>query len=77
VCIDRCFLFWQVFVVGHDWGAAVGYQLCLLRPDRVKAYVSLGIAYIPRESGEADARTNQSRKASYAEGFYMIRFQVS
>ncbi|GLT27538.1 hypothetical protein SLA2020_025250 [Shorea laevis] len=28
----------KVFVVGHDWGATIGWYLCLFRPDKVKAY---------------------------------------
>ncbi|KAH0864735.1 hypothetical protein HID58_081946 [Brassica napus] len=26
----------QAFVSGHDWGATIGWSLCLFRPDRVK-----------------------------------------
>ncbi|EAY92419.1 hypothetical protein OsI_14153 [Oryza sativa Indica Group] len=36
----------QVFVVGHDWGAIVSWNLCLLRPDRVRALVNLSVAFI-------------------------------
>jgi pimeloyl-ACP methyl ester carboxylesterase len=27
----------RVFLVGHDWGAAMAWYFCLLKPDRVKA----------------------------------------
>jgi len=37
-----------VFVVGHDWGAIVSWNLCLLRPDRVRALVNLSVAFSPR-----------------------------
>ncbi|GLU18953.1 hypothetical protein SLE2022_352270 [Rubroshorea leprosula] len=30
----------KVFLVGHDWGAIIGWFLCLFRPDRVKAFIS-------------------------------------
>ncbi|KAL4370223.1 hypothetical protein AHAS_Ahas06G0044300 [Arachis hypogaea] len=28
----------KVFLVGHDWGAIIGWYLCLFRPELVKAY---------------------------------------
>ncbi|KAE8684091.1 multicystatin-like [Hibiscus syriacus] len=28
----------RVFLVAHDWGAIIGWYLCLFRPDRVKAF---------------------------------------
>ncbi|KAI3787192.1 hypothetical protein L1987_41473 [Smallanthus sonchifolius] len=31
----------KVFVVGHDWGALITWNLCMFRLDRVKALVSL------------------------------------
>ncbi len=31
----------RVRVIGHDWGALVGFQLCLRHPDRVKQFISL------------------------------------
>ncbi|CAI0423391.1 unnamed protein product [Linum tenue] len=34
----------KVFLVGHDWGAAMAWYFCRLRPDRVTAVVNLSIA---------------------------------
>ncbi len=31
----------RVRVIGHDWGALVGFQLCLEHPDRVAQFISL------------------------------------
>lgn len=31
----------QVAVVGHDWGAIAGFELCLVHPDRVSACVAI------------------------------------
>ncbi len=31
----------RVFLVGHDWGARVGFRLCLQRPERVLGFVAL------------------------------------
>jgi pimeloyl-ACP methyl ester carboxylesterase len=33
----------QVQLVGHDWGAAVGWQLAALYPDRVTRYVAMSV----------------------------------
>ncbi|KAF6176039.1 hypothetical protein GIB67_021288 [Kingdonia uniflora] len=59
-------------VVGHDWGAMMAWYLCLIRPDIVKAMVSLSVPYF---------RRNPSMK--FVEGFrvfcgddyYICRFQ--
>lgn len=31
----------RVHLVGHDWGAVVGFRLCLSHPDRVRSYLCL------------------------------------
>ncbi|WP_214466394.1 alpha/beta fold hydrolase [Microbacterium flavescens] len=33
----------QVDLVGHDWGALVGFDLCLAHPDRVRRYVAIAV----------------------------------
>lgn len=33
----------QVCLIAHDWGALLGYELCLRAPHRVRKYVSLGV----------------------------------
>ncbi|KAM3688505.1 hypothetical protein ACJW31_10G155400 [Castanea mollissima] len=38
----------QVFLVAHDWGAIMGWYLCLFKPERVKAFVCLGVPFTPR-----------------------------
>jgi pimeloyl-ACP methyl ester carboxylesterase len=32
-------------VVGHDWGAAVGWMLCMTAPQRVEQYVALSVGH--------------------------------
>jgi pimeloyl-ACP methyl ester carboxylesterase len=61
----------QVFVAGHDWGAQVAWHLCLLRPDRVRAVVSLGVPYFPRAP-----RPVTELFAARGDGFYITQFQV-
>ncbi|KAK3159992.1 hypothetical protein QOZ80_1BG0053890 [Eleusine coracana subsp. coracana] len=63
----------QVFVVGHDWGAIVAWQLCLLRPDLVRALVNLSVAYQPRAPDGSPPI--QAIKALCGEDHYMCVFQ--
>uniref|UniRef100_A0ACD5VS60 Uncharacterized protein n=1 Tax=Avena sativa TaxID=4498 RepID=A0ACD5VS60_AVESA len=62
----------QVFVAGHDWGANVAWQLCLLRPDLVRALVNLSLVYNPRRS---EGTPLQAIRAFCGEDHYMCRFQ--
>ncbi|XP_020593143.1 uncharacterized protein LOC110033488 [Phalaenopsis equestris] len=62
----------KVFVVGHDWGAVVAWNLCVLRPDRVKALVNLSVAFSPRNPAR---RPLDSLRALYGDDYYMCRFQ--
>lgn len=63
----------QVFVVGHDWGPIIGWDLCLFRPDRVKAYVAVSVPFRPRRP---EGSLLQSCRDEYGDGFYMAKFQV-
>ncbi|KAH7278800.1 hypothetical protein KP509_38G056800 [Ceratopteris richardii] len=38
----------KVFVVGHDWGATIAWQMTIFRPDRVIALANLSVYYTPR-----------------------------
>ncbi|XP_047050089.1 epoxide hydrolase A-like [Lolium rigidum] len=60
----------KVFVVGHDLGAQVAWHLCLLRPDRVRAVVVLGVPYFPRAP-----RPATEIFAALGDGFYITQFQ--
>jgi pimeloyl-ACP methyl ester carboxylesterase len=33
----------QIDLIGHDWGAWVGYRLCLEHPERIRRYLALNI----------------------------------
>ena len=35
----------RVRVIGHDWGALLGFQLCLTQPDRVRAFVAMAVPH--------------------------------
>ncbi|KAL7003111.1 Hydrolase [Sarracenia purpurea var. burkii] len=62
----------QVFVVAHDWGAMIGWYLCLFRPDLVKAYVSLTVPFRPRHPA---MKPVQTMRALFGDDYYMCRFQ--
>ena len=38
----------QVFLVAQDWGAIMGWYLCMFKPERVKAFVCLSVPFTPR-----------------------------
>jgi pimeloyl-ACP methyl ester carboxylesterase len=61
----------QVFVVGQDLGAQVAWHLCLLRPDRVRGVVVLGVPYFPRGPCPPTELF-----AALGDGFYITQFQV-
>ncbi|KAJ4954878.1 hypothetical protein NE237_011661 [Protea cynaroides] len=62
----------KVFVVAHDWGALIAWNLCLLRPDRVKAFVSLCIQFVPRHPS---VKPIDRVRAALGDDYYMCRFQ--
>uniref|UniRef100_A0A0E0P3F8 soluble epoxide hydrolase n=1 Tax=Oryza rufipogon TaxID=4529 RepID=A0A0E0P3F8_ORYRU len=62
----------QVFVVGHDWGAIVSWNLCLLRPDRVRALVNLSVAFMPRRPAE---KPLDYFRGAFGDDYYVCRFQ--
>ncbi|KAM7469870.1 hypothetical protein LguiA_008053 [Lonicera macranthoides] len=62
----------RVYVVGHDWGALIGWYLCLFRPDKVKAYVCLTVPFRPRHPS---LKPLQLLKGAFGEDYYMCRFQ--
>ncbi|KAK1438419.1 hypothetical protein QVD17_04228 [Tagetes erecta] len=62
----------KVFVVGHDWGAIIAWNLCLFRPDKVKALVSLSVHFIPRNP---QRKPVDNFRLAYGDAHYICRFQ--
>nr|XP_043638797.1 epoxide hydrolase A-like [Erigeron canadensis]XP_043638798.1 epoxide hydrolase A-like [Erigeron canadensis]XP_043638799.1 epoxide hydrolase A-like [Erigeron canadensis] len=62
----------KVFVVGHDWGAYIAWILCVFRPDRVKALVTLSVPYF---SWNPMGHMIDLMRAVYGPDHYMVRFQ--
>ena len=63
----------QMFLVGHDWDALIGWYLCMLRPDTVKAYVCLSVPFYRRNRNRSIV---DGRRALYGDDYYICRFQV-
>lgn len=63
----------QVFLVAQDWGAWMGWNLCLFRPERVKAFVCLGVPFQPRNP---NMQPVERMRAFFGDDYYMCRFQV-
>jgi pimeloyl-ACP methyl ester carboxylesterase len=57
----------RAHVVGHDWGAAVGWSLASFMPDRVEQLVSMSVGHM---SAFASAAIEQREKS-----WYMLFFQ--
>jgi len=64
----------QVFLVGHDWGAIMGWNLCLFRPEKIKAFVSLSVPYMPRNP---KMKPIDAMRALYGDDYFICRFQVN
>ncbi|CAL5194772.1 unnamed protein product [Lathyrus oleraceus] len=62
----------QVFLVGHDWGAIIGWYVCLFRPERIKAYVSLSVPHLPRNP---KIKPVDGMRALFGDDYYICRFQ--
>ncbi|EFJ38029.1 hypothetical protein SELMODRAFT_266570 [Selaginella moellendorffii] len=62
----------QAVLVGHDWGAIIAWNFCMLRPERVKGIVALSVPFSPRNPHISPV---QRFEKLIGEGFYYCRFQ--
>lgn len=60
----------QAILVGHDLGASLSWQICLLYPAKVKAVVALSIPY----GGRALTRPTDHMKKVYGNNFFYILY---
>ena len=58
----------KVRLVGHDWGAAVGCQMCMQQPNRVDRYAALAVGH---PTAYAHGGVVQKLKA-----YYILFFQI-
>ncbi|XP_010546737.1 PREDICTED: bifunctional epoxide hydrolase 2 [Tarenaya hassleriana] len=63
----------QVFLVGHDWGALVGWYLCQFRPDKIRAYACLSVPFRARNP---KIKQVDGLRAAFGEYYYICRFQA-
>lgn len=62
----------QAVVVGHDWGAALAWQVARLHPDLVRAVACLSVPY----GGPAPEPPTETMKRKFGDFFfYMLYFQ--
>ncbi|KAD3338168.1 hypothetical protein E3N88_33689 [Mikania micrantha] len=62
----------KVYLVGHDWGAIISWYMCLFRPDRIKALVSMSVVYTPRNPL---VKPMDLFRKTFGDDFYICRFQ--
>ncbi|XP_075656713.1 epoxide hydrolase 1-like isoform X2 [Castanea sativa] len=62
----------QVFLVAHDWGAIMGWYLCLFKPERVKAFVCLSVPFTPRSP---QMKPMDRMRGFFEDDYYICRFQ--
>ncbi|XP_022991234.1 uncharacterized protein LOC111487949 [Cucurbita maxima] len=62
----------RVFLVGHDWGAAIAWAFALFRPERIKALVALSVPFTPRDPARNSV---EFLRDQFGNDFYVCRFQ--
>nr|XP_043635691.1 epoxide hydrolase A-like [Erigeron canadensis] len=62
----------KVFLVAHDWGAAIAWWFCMLRPELVRALVNMSVVFSPRNPVR---KPIESMRAMFGNDYYMCRFQ--
>ncbi|KAI4369381.1 hypothetical protein MLD38_017824 [Melastoma candidum] len=62
----------RFYLVAHDWGALIGWYLCMFRPDRVLAYVCLTVPFRPRHPS---MKPVDAMRAYFGDDYYICRFQ--
>jgi len=60
----------DAILVGHDWGAIVGWQALLLHPSRFTAYVAMSVPY----NGRGPASLIDGLKRAMGDNFYYILY---
>lgn len=70
--LEMC-VYLKVFVVGHDWGAIVAWNLCMFRSDLVRGVVALSVAYMPRDPLRKPIDT---LRLVFGDDYYICAFQV-
>jgi pimeloyl-ACP methyl ester carboxylesterase len=59
-----------VHLVGHDWGAVVGWAVAMLSPELLRSYTAISVAH-PMAFLEATVTSNQALKSWYIAAFQL------
>ena len=63
----------KAVLVGHDWGALVGWQMALLAPERMAGYIALNIPFLKRPP----INPVTYMRWKLGKDFYIVNFQKS
>lgn len=63
----------KAVIVGHDWGALVGWQMTLLAPERMAGYIALNIPFLKRPP----INPITYMRLKLGKDFYIVNFQDS
>ena len=58
-------------LIGHDWGAAVGWYVTAKQPKKIKSFTSLSVPHLNAFSNSLKYNSDQKYKS-----YYMILFQI-
>jgi len=61
----------QFHLVGHDWGAAVGWAAVMARPERLRSWTSLSIPHIAAFGDALANDADQQQRSRYMQFFRM------
>ncbi|KAG6501997.1 hypothetical protein ZIOFF_041884 [Zingiber officinale] len=63
----------HVFVVGHDWGSMVAWNLSMFRMDKVRAMVNLSQAFTPRNPTR---KSLEYLRSAFGDDYYICRGRI-
>jgi len=63
----------RVYIVSHDWGALLAWQMALLVPNRIAGHVALNVPFIPRPALDPISLM----RSILGDDFYIVNFQDS
>ncbi|MCR5877075.1 alpha/beta fold hydrolase [Phenylobacterium sp. J367] len=65
----------DAIVVGHDWGAAIAWQVAMNRPDLVRRLVIMSVPHPANFRREMATNADQQRNSQYARNFQQPGFE--
>jgi len=65
----------HAIVIGHDWGAAIAWQVAMTRPDLVSRLVAMSVPHPAEFARELATNPVQQRNSQYARNFQIPGFE--